>query len=247
MKPRQLKTYFKFSLLLAVCCFLATGCSYSNYRNIERPEPPLRSNTPAPYKLDSGDTISIKFFHNKELNEENLLVRPDGKISLQLVGDITAKGSTVEELRQTLKERYKELLTFPEIAVIVRSIHKKVIYVGGEVVRPGEYIDDRGVNPLQAILMAGGDKKTANLSSVIILRETKKDVMGYYIVDLRKDLKELNNYRNIQLQEYDVVFVPPSGISEVNRFIELYVSRMLPSWFNAGLHATYEMNSDIGQ
>lgn len=238
----KFRTTYLIKLLLIMSNILVImGCTTPSYQDYERPELPIRDVTvPDSFTFESGDTISIKFFHNKELNEDGLLIRPDGKISLQLVGDVQAKGKTVEELRENLIEKYKSSLEFPEISVIVRTIHDKKIFVGGEVARQGEYLNNRSLNPFQAILMAGGYKSTAELSSVIVLRDTGKPVLDYYIIDLKNNLRNLKDYRDIKLQEFDIVYVPPSRISNVNEFVELYISRIIPSWFN--VFVTYELN-----
>ena len=72
------------------------------------------------YRIQVGDRLDIKFFFNPELNEE-VLVRPDGRIALQLVGEISVAGKTVEELRKTLIQGYDKQLKNPEIAIILRS------------------------------------------------------------------------------------------------------------------------------
>jgi len=77
---------------------------------------------PQDYQVQVGDQLDIKFFFNPELNE-NILVRPDGRIALQLIGETTVVGHTVEQIREILIKRYAGQLKNPEIAVLLRSSH----------------------------------------------------------------------------------------------------------------------------
>ena len=72
----------------------------------------------ADYTIRPGDELGIKFFYNQELNEDRLLVRPDGHISLQLVNEVLAAGLTPTELKHVLEEKYRSALTNPEVVVI---------------------------------------------------------------------------------------------------------------------------------
>ena len=81
------------------------------------------------YRLRVGDELDVKFFFNPELNEE-VAVRPDGRISLQLVGEVMSAGRTVQELQTILKEKYEEELKNPEITVILRSFGPNVEEAG---------------------------------------------------------------------------------------------------------------------
>ena len=77
---------------------------------------------PTDYQVQVGDQLDIKFFFNSELNE-SILVRPDGRIALQLVGEISVIGLTVEQIREILIENYAGQLKNPEIAVLLRTSH----------------------------------------------------------------------------------------------------------------------------
>ncbi|NIT01074.1 MAG: sugar transporter, partial [Candidatus Latescibacteria bacterium] len=95
--------------------------------------PPL---TEQEYVIQPGDQLDIKFYYNSELNEQ-VTVRPDGRISLQLANETAAAGKTPAELTQLLTEKYSRDLKKPEITVIVRSFSALKVFVGGEVNRPG--------------------------------------------------------------------------------------------------------------
>ena len=85
------------------------------------------------YVIKTGDQLSVKFFFNPELNEENLIVRPDGRISLQLIHEVEAANLTAPQLTSLLEEQYKGQLKNPEIAVIVRAVKEPPrVYIDGD-------------------------------------------------------------------------------------------------------------------
>ena len=121
----------------------------------------MASEKPPVYSIQPGDQLDIKFFYNPELNE-NVTVRPDGVISLQLVDEIHASGLTPAQLDDLLTQKYSHELKKPMITVIVRSFAMQRVYVGGEVNRQGFVNLTAGMTPLQAVLEAGGFKETAD-------------------------------------------------------------------------------------
>ncbi|MFO0985731.1 MAG: polysaccharide biosynthesis/export family protein, partial [Planctomycetota bacterium] len=92
---------------------------------------------PPPYVIQVGDQLAVRFYQHKELNEL-ARVRPDGKISLELVGDVQAAGVQPEALAEHINEIYRSELTNPRATVVVREMGAKV-WVGGEVAKPGAF------------------------------------------------------------------------------------------------------------
>lgn len=164
------------------------------------------------YVIQPGDTLSIKFFFNPELNEADLIVRPDGHISLQLVHEVKAEGRTPAQLKALLEEKYAGQLKNPEIAVIVRSIREPYrIYVDGEVSRPGEFEIIGSLSVLQAIARAGGLKPdTAKKNDVKVIRRGLDGQPFVINIDLDKVLKKGDLSQDIRLLPYDILYVPRS-------------------------------------
>ena len=105
-------------------------------QNAGGPDRPTGPRFNQEYQIQIGDALDIKFFYHPELNE-SVMVRPDGRISLQLVHEVQASGLTPEQLRQNLRKKYEPQISQPEIAVIVRSFTAQKVYVDGEVAKPG--------------------------------------------------------------------------------------------------------------
>ncbi|GJL56958.1 MAG: sugar ABC transporter substrate-binding protein [Nitrospirales bacterium] len=164
------------------------------------------------YVIKPGDELSIKFFFNPELNEEELIVRPDGRISLQLIHEVEAADLTASQLRDLLVKRYVGQIKTPEIAVIVRSVREHpFVYVDGEVSRPGifEYRDSLSV--LQVVALAGGFKDdTAKKDEIIVIRldQNKKPVVIKLNIDSSLSGRDLT--QNISLLPNDFIYVPRS-------------------------------------
>lgn len=164
------------------------------------------------YIIQPGDTLSIKFFFNPELNEEDLIVRPDGLISLQLVNEVKAADLTPVQLKSLLAEKYTGQLKNPEIAVIVRSVREPFrIYVDGQVKSPGEFEIVGSLSVLQAIARAGGMlEDTAKKSDVKVIRKGQDGQKIVIKVDLNRALNEGALSQNIRLLPSDFVYVPRS-------------------------------------
>ena len=185
------------------------------------------------YRIQVGDQLDIKFFYNPELNEQ-VTVRPDGRISLQLVHEIMAAGLTPAELTSLLTKKYATELKRPEITVIVRSFGSQRVYVDGEVIKPGMFPLIGFVTVLQAISQAGGMKDTARTSEVVIIRRGENNKPLASQVNLRKVIDGTDMSQDIALKPYDIVYVPKSAIANVNVWVDQYIRRNLPVSISTG-------------
>ncbi len=217
--------------LLGLALLLACLCACSN---AVPKGPPAYSGTQSPafipqgdYRIQVGDALEIKFFYNPELNE-SLLVRPDGRISLQLAPDVLAAGRTPSELTKALVEAYEAELQRPEIAVIVRSFSNFRIYVDGEVTRPGIIPLAGPMTVLQSLSAAGGAKETARLSEVIVIRRGPDNRPTAFKIDADSASRGLDMGNDVLLMPSDIVYVPRSAVANVNKFIDLYIRRNIP-------------------
>lgn len=176
--------------------------------------------------LGPGDILDFKFFYNPELNETQT-VRPDGKISLQLIGEVDVKGKAPEQLKHELVKAYTGQLRVPEVAVIVRSLMNRRVYVGGDVLRPGVIEMPRKITALEAIMMAGGfDYRRAEVSNVVIIRHQNGQRYGCAL-DLRAEL-EGKEVQAFYLEPQDIVYVPRNKISQVGLWIDQYINQLMP-------------------
>ena len=128
------------------------------------------------YRLGAGDKLRIEVYKDPQLSQ-SVQVRPDGKITLPLVGDIEATGRTPLELRDTITRSLKEYMTNPVVTVIVVEATAAMVYVMGEVNHPGTVNMQGGpLTVLQALAMAGGLKDFADEKNIKILRKSPTGV-----------------------------------------------------------------------
>jgi polysaccharide export outer membrane protein len=178
------------------------------------------------YRLGFSDVIDIKFFNDSEFNE-TVVVRPDGKISMQPVGDIKVTGMTPAELSEIIAETYSSIIKNPEVTVIVRSFGGYQVYVLGEVNSPGEFPIQRNLTVLQTIAQAGGQKESANMKSVLLMRRDKNGVITAKRVDLSGTSPGIMKKNDIFVEAYDIIYVPKTFIANVNMFVDQALSGII--------------------
>jgi len=214
-------------LLATLCILTLAGCAGPVIRGNQEGylgDAETLDRTPAPvpiYFLQVGDEITVKFFYNHDLDED-LVVRPDGKISLQLIHDVEAMGKTPEHLSWEIMEKYKKILNKPEVTVIVKRFAGQRIYVGWEVRQPGLLSIDSQMTALQALLQTGGFLNTASVRDVLLIRRGGDGRPKIY----KHDLEDPAN--DVYLTGCDIVFVPRSNIASMNLFVEQYIDKLIP-------------------
>ncbi len=204
------------------------------------------------YNLGVGDHISIKFYFHRELNED-LVIRPDGKISLQLSGEIQAAGLTPGQLTKEITEIFSKLIDNPQASIIVREfklpsatvavkkIASRKVFVGGEVAKPGLLPIDGLLRVYDAIVQSGGALNTAELDSIVLLRYNGTSNPLVYQLDLNRVLS--GELPDVLLKPYDVVYVPKSTIAKVDLFVEQHLNQMIPR--SVSFPFTYNINPQV--
>jgi polysaccharide biosynthesis/export protein len=167
------------------------------------------------YRCDMGDVLDVRFPRNPELNEQ-AVVGPDGRISVQFAHDILAAGRTLAELTKDLSDAYSKELVDPLVSLSIRSFSGTRIYVAGEVAAPGEFVETGPITALQAIARAGGFKTSAGRSQVILIRRGQTGKPEIYGLDeSRLTAGYGQNATDAELVSYDIVYVPRSPIGNV--------------------------------
>jgi len=192
------------------------------------------------YRFGFGDSIEIKFFNNVEYNE-TVTVRPDGRISLQRIGDIFVVNMTPAELDEIITNKYSEILIDPDVTVIVRDFGGQDVYVMGEVENPGVYKVTKGMTLVRAIAAAGGPKSAAQLKSVLLLRNDGHQRGEALRINLDMSTLQRNMNNDLPVQAYDMVYVPRTFIADVNSFITQVYDLALPP-FDVWSRYTYWYN-----
>jgi len=167
---------------------------------------PTQAPAPAPdqkdYIVGPEDVLEVQVWDNKDLNQ-SVFVRPDGKTSLPLVGEIQAAGKTVQELQDYLSAVYSKTVKGAAVTVIVRDIKSRPVYFVGGFGKPGPIQLMRDLSLLQAISIVGGVAPTADAEKSFILRKDK-----LIPVDFTKLVQKGDLTQNIKLEPGDTVVAP---------------------------------------
>jgi protein involved in polysaccharide export with SLBB domain len=188
-------------------------------------ESPQEAALAGAYRLGAGDTVEFKFTYETSLNE-TVTVRPDGRISLAIIGEVVAEGLTPAELSTAVESAYARSFKRPEVATIVREFVAQRAYVGGEVQAPTVMPLKGHVTALQAVLSSGGPTPAGRLDAVLLLRYRDRQTVEARRLNMKKIMAR--EEADVVLQPYDVVYVPMSRIAKVGKFFEQYVNAIVP-------------------
>lgn len=183
--------------------------------------------TVADYTLRPGDQIEVKLTFNPELSDR-VLIGPDGRFAMPLIGRVEAEGKTTDQLAAELKGRFGKELRDPDVAVVGREYVSQRVLIGGEVRNPGIQVLPGRVGVLEGIMLAGGFRETAELTQVALIRRTPDHKPMLRIVDLKAILTGAENGQDVPMLPFDVVYVPRSSIAELDLWIEQYITKVLP-------------------
>lgn len=161
---------------------------------------------PADYRIGPEDVLSVVFWREKDMTSD-VVVRPDGKITLPLLKDVDAAGYTPEELTTSLTQAAAKYISQPNVTVIVKAINSRKVYVLGQVAKPGAYPFAGDLTVLQAIALAGDVLEYAKKSDVVVVRKVhgKETRFPFNYKDV---VKGKHPEQNIALQPGDTVIVP---------------------------------------
>jgi polysaccharide export outer membrane protein len=160
---------------------------------------------PADYVIGVDDILSVVFWKERDLSAE-VVVRPDGKISLPMLNDVPAAGMTPEQLAEAIAKTATKYIRDPGATVMVREIRSRKVYVVGEVTKPGAFSLGNGMTVLQALAEAGGFTEYAKKSEVVIVR-MESGTERRYKFNYNDVMRGKNTAQNIRLLAGDTILV----------------------------------------
>jgi polysaccharide export outer membrane protein len=160
---------------------------------------------PPGYVIGAEDVLSIVFWRDKEMSAD-VVVRPDGKISLPLVNDVQAAGYTPDQLRGHLLKAASKYIGDPNATVVVKAIHSRKVFVTGQVSKPGSYPLIGEMNVLQLIAHVGGLLEYADEKNILIVRNEGGQERRFKF-NYKDVVKGKNVEQNINLKPGDTVIV----------------------------------------
>jgi len=169
--------------------------------------PQARAQQAADYTMNAGDTLDISVWKEEELTKKDVIIRPDGKFSFPLAGQVAARGRTAAEIEVEITSRLKRYVAEPVVSVSVKNLDGCRIYVIGQVSKAGSFVMNPRVNVLQALSLAGGMTPFAAVNDIMVLRgsgDSQRAISFHY----GEVVKGRSLSQNVLLEPGDVVVVP---------------------------------------
>jgi protein involved in polysaccharide export with SLBB domain len=228
----------KFFILTVTLVLLAFGCgnpvahipelNKGDFASVPTTPKPPQLPAAGGYRLLPYDVISVKYTYHPEQDPKGpIALSPDGNVILEGIGPIQAVGLTTDELGKAIAEKTSARLKDPEVIVTVVTYSPKKIYVGGEVRNPGIVIVQDNMTPLQAILDRGGFTGTAQMDSVILIRDAASGNPKIGRMNLSQALENAAP-EQVTLLSNDVIYVPMSGIGRADLWVKQHIKDLIP-------------------
>jgi polysaccharide biosynthesis/export protein len=161
---------------------------------------------PPDYRIGVSDVVAIKVWKDTDLSS-TVPVRPDGKISLPLIGDLEAAGKTTGELHDLVVARLKPYVPDPDVTVIVEQINSQKYFVIGQVAHPGSYPLTAPTTVVEALAAAGGFVDWAKTGNIMVVRHTADNQTQRIRFNYKQWLKKKSSESALQLNNGDVIVV----------------------------------------
>ena len=164
------------------------------------------------YIIGPEDVLDITVWKNADLSK-TVQVRPDGRISLPLIGDVAAVSRTSAQLTEEISTRLKSYMENPTVSIVVKEVNSYAIFVLGEVVKPGRYPLKSKTTLLQAVTLASGFTQVASRNKIVIFRFAKD---GDPLMKIKASYDDIvlrdGTNQNIELKPGDTIVVPSESM-----------------------------------
>jgi polysaccharide export outer membrane protein len=185
----------------------AGGAGQGGRETTGQPNAPNAKRVAEDYIIGPSDVLAINVWKDTELTR-TVTVRPDGKISLPLIGELAVNGLTAPSVQRLIAQRLAEYVSKPLVTVIVQEVKSKTYVVVGKVAKPGAYELGKPTTVLEAIAIAGGFLDFAKVSKVNIIRRRDGGPSETLHFDYKKVIKGQNAEQNVELKSGDTIVVP---------------------------------------
>ena len=146
-----------------------------------------------------------------------VVVRPDGRISIEMIGDVQVRGKTIPEIQEAIRERIQEFVVYPTVVVELADSNSRFFHVTGEVVRPGSFPLDGDMTVLDGLLLASGGTFVASLNNAHLARPG----LGVYEIRFDDIIEKGLNETNYSLRDGDVIDIPANGFGKVGNAVRM--------------------------
>ena len=201
MKALQVLTFFA---LISAATVYAQEFAATSATEVPKSVATVRADE---YIIGNDDILAVNIWKEPELSR-TVPVRPDGKITIPLIGEIQASGLTPKKLQDSLAFGLKAYVTNPEVTVIVQEVKSLKYNIVGEITRPGSYLLTEPTTVLSAIAVAGGLRDFAKGGHIYVLRASKDGSLLKLPFDYKQVIKGKKLSQNVELRAGDTVVVP---------------------------------------
>lgn len=170
------------------------------------------------YRLHKSDVLEVSFTFSPEY-DQTVTIQPDGRISLKHVGSLFVEGLSLPDLTDAVRGACAGTLHDPEVSIALKDFEKPYFIATGEVARPGKYELRSEITVNEAVAMAGGFTKQSKHSQVVLFRRAADDLVEARVLNLKQMLNHRNLSEDMHLRPGDLVYVPQSQISKIQRFM----------------------------
>ncbi|MDP2924561.1 MAG: polysaccharide biosynthesis/export family protein [Candidatus Omnitrophota bacterium] len=172
------------------------------------------------YLIDMGDILEISVWQVEELQRE-VVVRPDGKISFPLIGDVLASGRTIEQLRQDIVDKIRLYIKMPQVSINILEFGGKKAVVVGDVQDEGVIRFNTPTRVMEAVALAGGFVYTkANMDKIFVIRDVHEEQPLVIMVSANNLLKNGRVRENVLVRSGDIVYVTRAISADFNQFMD---------------------------
>lgn len=173
-----------------------------------------------PYKLQPSDQLQLGYRYSPEY-DQSLIVRPDGMVTINLVGPIKVGGLTVDDAKARILDQLRTRLNDPEITLTLTDFVRPSYTVVGQVSAPGKFEMHGQITAIDAIAMAGGLKDSAKHSQVILFRRVDGDMASTHILNMKKlmDAKHPHLEEDVVLMPGDLLVIPKNRVSKIADYV----------------------------
>ncbi len=185
----------------------AGGVEQGGKKAVDQPNAPSAKRVDDDYAIGPSDVLAIDVWKDTELTR-TVLVRPDGKISLPLIGELEVSGLTAHNVQLLVAQRLRAYISDPQVTVIVQEVKSRTYSVLGKIAKPGSYELGKPTTVLEAIAIAGAFLDFAKPSKIYIIRPVSGGATQTLPFDYKKVIKGHNPEQNVELKNGDTVVVP---------------------------------------
>lgn len=217
-----------------IVCIILTGCAtvpkpdnpFGSSAGISEQEKKIQKPVVSEFIIGPGDELEITVWRQADLTK-TVKVSSEGIIFYPIIGEIQAGGFSIYALRNRVRDGLFKYYVDPQVGIRVVSTRSQKVFVLGEVMKPGVYQIENSMDVIEAISLAGGFTRDAKKENLLLLRGDLKE-QNIRVLNIKRFLANRDVSQNISLQRGDVLFVPPSTISNVARIFRYFSDIISP-------------------